>query len=448
MKFSIIQARVHQILEKVKLFKHTIVGFITKQTEESGRQIVAFGIILTINYPLYYLIWLYASYQTYENLPLRLSASLCCSLLIFKDYWSKNLKAVLPFYWYATATYCLPFFFTFMTLKNNGSTMWLMNCVSVIFFLLLLFDVISAIIILAVGISSGLLVYSITTSTPFILDPGTINLPGIIAAFGAAFIIGGIFAHNKEKIQKEKLATMKTLAMDIAHELRTPLATINAAALGTKQYLPDLISAYQSAKNADLPIKHIRPSQIELMYSAMDDISNETHSSNNFINMLLTNVGQQNINTSEFRICSIVDCVDKALNRYPFHADERALITWRGEKDFSFLGDELLTLHVLFNLLKNSIYYIKSAHKGNISIWLELKDKYNQLHFRDTGKGIPSILLPQIFELFFSKTYHGSGIGLAFCKTVMQSYGGEIECISTEGEFTEFILSFPKTKQL
>lgn len=65
------------------------------------------------------------------------------------------------------------------------------------------------------------------------------------------------------------------------------------------------------------------------------------------------------------------------------------------------------------------------------------------MHFRDSGTGISADILPKIFDLFFSQTHHGSGIGLAFCKIVMESYGGKIECKSAEGEFTEFILSFP-----
>lgn len=433
--------------ENLHLLKQAILSFITKHTEESGRQIVSLGIILTINYPVYYLIWLYAAYQSYENLSLRLSASFFCALLIFKDYWPNNLKKFLPFYWYATVTYCLPFFFTFMTLKNNGSTMWLMNCVSALFFLLLLFDVLSVSIILIIGVSFGILFYSLTTLTPFVLHPGLIDLSGVIATFIAAFIIGGIFAHNRERIQKEKLETMQTLAFDIAHELRTPLATINATAEGTMAYLPDLIGAYQLAKDANLPVNEILPKDIKLIHSAMTDISAETRYSNTFIRMLLTNVGHQNVNSTEFQICSIVSCVNEALRRYPFHPKERELIKCDIKNDFNFNGDEQLTIHILFNLLKNALYYIKAAHKGDIKIWSELKDNYNELHFRDTGKGISKETLPKIFDLFFSQTYHGAGVGLAFCRTVMQNYGGKIECESIENEFTEFTLSFPKYSQ-
>ena len=40
----------------------------------------------------------------------------------------------------------------------------------------------------------------------------------------------------------------------------------------------------------------------------------------------------------------------------------------------------------------------------------------------------------------------GTGVGLAFCKTIMISYGGDIICNSIEGEYTEFVLSFSSSK--
>ena len=67
--------------------------------------------------------------------------------------------------------------------------------------------------------------------------------------------------------------------------------------------------------------------------------------------------------------------------------------------------------------------------------------------FRDTGLGIAEEDLPHIFERFFSKdTHHGSGIGLSFCKTVVEAHGGSIECQTKRGEYTLFIMRFPRFK--
>lgn len=248
---------------------------------------------------------------------------------------------------------------------------------------------------------------------------------------------------QEREIIKQQLEITKALSSTIAHELRTPLATISMAAKGTKRYLPDLLETYKLAIEAKIPVPNIRPSQFELLASTLDSIVDEVNHSNTIINMLLINTEQTNISSDEFQICSIVKCIEEALRRYPFQPDERELIHWNDAINFNFRGKEMLTVHILFNLVKNAIYYIKAAGKGDIHIWLETSKDYNELHFCDTGKGISSETLAKIFDLFFSRTHHGSGIGLAFCKMVMLSYKGKIECKSIQGEFTEFILSFP-----
>ncbi|HVV67948.1 MAG TPA: ATP-binding protein, partial [Gammaproteobacteria bacterium] len=104
-----------------------------------------------------------------------------------------------------------------------------------------------------------------------------------------------------------------------------------------------------------------------------------------------------------------------------------------------------LLIHVLFNLFKNAIYFIRKAGKGNIHIWLEHHPRHNQIHFKDTGAGIKSENLPKIFDPFFTvDTNKGTGIGLAFCAMTLKSFGGSITCQSEWQEYTEFILTFPR----
>ena len=104
--------------------------------------------------------------------------------------------------------------------------------------------------------------------------------------------------------------------------------------------------------------------------------------------------------------------------------------------------------HVFFNLLKNAVYYVEAANQGGIDIRVETGDKFNKVYFKDTGTGIPAKSLPHIFERFYTTTDNGTGIGLAFCQLVMQSFGGDISCQSTEGQYTEFTLKFPKIRTI
>lgn len=431
------------VKSKISNYLSQILEQINQHAEKSGNPYELFGIFGLITYPLFYLIWVFIDAESYENLTLRLIAAFLCVPLIFKSKWHKKYLKYLPLYWYFTLCYCLPFLFTFLLLKNNFSLTWILNVMTVLVLSVLLLDIVELSIVLPLGILLGTIFYKLEGNALYLPQ----NTLVIFITYFAVVAFGALFAHKKELIRNEKLKTLRALAIDIAHELRTPLRAINLAADNIKYYLNDLIQAYKFAKGANFPIKDIRPSQFETLSSSLDDIESETNYSNTIINMILTNLEQTNVGSNDFQIGSIAHSIDEALRRYPFQSDERAMIQWNGKNDFNYLGQELLTIHILFNLLKNAIYYVRAAGKGDIKIWLTLGKTFNELHFRDTGKGIAPEILPKIFDLFFTKTYHGSGIGLAFCKNVMKRYGGKIECQSVEGEFAEFILSFPKLNE-
>lgn len=247
----------------------------------------------------------------------------------------------------------------------------------------------------------------------------------------------------QNKVLEEQEETTKLLAASIAHELRTPLRAIESGAHGIEKFLPILLEGYKKAKDAGLEVPFIAPLHIKSLAKIAHNTEVETRAAFSVIDMLLVNANASQINTSKFTTCSIADCVRTALTRYPFRSDETHLIHLK-KGDFSFHGDEMLMIHILFNLLKNALYYIKAANKGDIYIWCDQNEQFNLLHFKDTSQGIDPAILPRIFEKFFTKTQHGTGVGLAFSKLVMQSFGGDIACDSVKGEYTDFTLSFPR----
>lgn len=407
---------------------------------------IPFGIFGLIAYFLYYFInsWYLLPTSGYENLGLRAFLCILFFLLILKNKWPNAWKLYLPIYWYFTLLCAIPFFVTFMTLKNNCSAAWIMNLQAVIILMMLLVDWISYSFLLLIGILCAWACYYYTTPEPFLFAPGAITPKNILDTFSISLVMGIIFSRKREQIEQEKLQSIKLMSFNIAHELRTPLAAINAGASGLKDYLPDLIETYKLARQSRLPIPLIHPAQFDLIKEVLETIEKETYAANTIINMLLINFDQSRINTMTLKSCSIKQVIEEALGRYPFLANERKLVHWQDNSDFIFYGETLLTVHILFNLLKNAIYYINARGQGEIYIWLETTRHYHVLHFKDTGQGISSHILPYIFDKFFSRTYHGFGIGLAFCKMVMNAYGGDIRCFSQEGEFTEFLLRFPR----
>lgn len=306
--------------QKLLNFTQSARKVITQRVEDFGAQYIAFGVFGVLNYPVFYLIWHYYDTRSYENLGLRLTASILCVILLLKNYWPKKIKPWFPIYWYFTLLFCLPFFFFFMLFKNNGASVWLMSSNTILFWLLLMVDWLSYIAIFSLGIGLAYLTYLLTTSD------AAINIYiwwGVIAQFIASFIVVAFFAHSKQQFDRQKLNTIATIGESIAHELRTPLRVISSAASGLNKYLPQLIETYTIAKTNNLPIPAISNVHYKALKPALSSIGTEVESAFNFINMLLMNANQSKINESNENIYSIGQCVNDALLRYPFDLKEQ-----------------------------------------------------------------------------------------------------------------------------
>jgi signal transduction histidine kinase len=418
-----------------------VIDWLNKQVLRTGAPYMAFGIFGILNYPSSFFIWHDVIPQTFNPPSFRIIATFLCIPLVLYKLWPTNLKKYLPLYWYLTVLYCIPFFGTFMLLMNHVSSAWLMNMVLGLFLFVLLVDWLMFLILLVLGVSFAWFFYSLSDSSIYRIDHNALSLA--IYMYFFAILIGFVFSRNKEQLVNEKLRTLQAIGANVAHELRTPLRTIQAGANGLKKYLPQLLETYELAKQENLPVPKINLMHKQALVSALDNINSEVQASFVFIDMLLTNANESSIGKN-FQKCSIAQCVQVAIERYPFNENERKLLHFNMIHDFNFIGNQELMVHVLFNLIKNALYYLREANKGEISIWIENEVKYNILHFKDTGKGIAEKVLPHIFDRFYSRTYHGAGVGLAFCMLVMQSFGGDISCRSVEDKYADFSMRFPK----
>jgi class 3 adenylate cyclase len=91
---------------------------------------VTVALIGLVCHPLFYLIWSYVFPQPYENLALRLLASVICIPLALKAYWPPRIRPWLPLYWHAVVMFQLPFFFTLFMLLNGYATVWVLTFIA------------------------------------------------------------------------------------------------------------------------------------------------------------------------------------------------------------------------------------------------------------------------------------------------------------------------------
>jgi len=255
---------------------------------------------------------------------------------------------------------------------------------------------------------------------------------------------------TEEELKKTQyqLDGAKLISGSVAHEIRTPLATIKAGVQWIEHSLSKLIEVNREIAGKQLGVNAVLDQEIREIKEAVELINKKVDQSNTVINMLLTKLQSVNFEFSEFSEFSAGECVQAAIKEFILPDNMLNKINFNKEHDFQILGNRTLVMHVIMNLLKNAVFYILKAKKGEITVWLEHHGETNEIHFKDTGTGIPIQILPHIFNSFFTtESSTGTGIGLAFSKMVMESHRGEINCISQEGKYTEFILIFPQARQ-
>jgi CheY-like chemotaxis protein len=108
-------------------------------------------------------------------------------------------------------------------------------------------------------------------------------------------------------------------------------------------------------------------------------------------------------------------------------------------EDFVFRGDETAYVFVIFNLLKNALYYLPAYPDARVTI--TVGDRQVKVH--DDGPGIAPDALGRLFQPFASVGKSGgTGLGLAYCRRVMRAFGGDIRCDSVARRYTEFVMAF------
>lgn len=117
-----------------------------------------------------------------------------------------------------------------------------------------------------------------------------------------------------------------------------------------------------------------------------------------------------------------------------------------------FYTDPLKLFQIISNLLNNAVDACNQVETTlEKQIWLSAKIESDalQLIIRDTGPGIPTEILPRIFEPLATTKQNSNSLGLGLCivhHIVTQEYGGLIEVSETGPNGTTFSVYLPQTR--
>ena len=389
--------------------------------------------------------------DAYESLALRLVAAALCLPLLFDKHMPVSWERILPVYWCCSCAFVFPVMFGVVLIVNSaqaetvGETeyIWLAQYLIALFlFVQLINNAILATLLWLISIA-------IVSLVPFALvDPNWQEVQNVffnsLLAFLTAVLAGSLTARHVELVHQHRLDAVYAIGANVAHELRTPLLGIRTRARGTKKHLKQLVDGYRWAKERCPDLDDFPDSRMGLLYSTFDDISLEAEHSNTLINILLMNSRRPKVMGESDVWVLMSDCIADTLRRFPFaNQKEKGLVVVEVRRDFEVQASSILIIHILFNLLKNALFYVQRNPEGVVTVTVGNRDGEVEVH--DTGPGIKKQIQRRIFERFFTTTTAGtgSGIGLSFCRQAMKELGGDIRCESEPGNYAKFTLEFP-----
>lgn len=411
-----------------KVMRFNIIDEIYSRVLKNGSDHVVFAIFCCLNFIVPYFMWTHDVPTNYDNMiAIRLISGFLCVGLLLKDYWARKIQRFFGLYWYATLLFCLPFATTVMAIIYQFNTEWLINMSLSLFLLALLVDWISFLVLNLVGFTLGYLFCSLTLNTFVTLD----NMSNTYLAFYVvlfASLIGLIFSRRKDIQQDTKLQLMMDMGRSIAHEVKTPFASVQLNSMLIK----DIISSSKVKKDKkEVTITMDADSYKMLSGKVIKNIDRSLESGDSIINTLLISM-RDRVPVKNKAYFSMKATIEAAIKDFCTHKRAfRKNITLTVKGNFEYFGSFNYTKHVFINLLHNAYRYAGNDIKIQITV------TKNKVIFRDNGKGIPEQDLPHIFDRFYSGS-DSSGLGLAFSKMVINDLGGSIICRSKLAEFTEF----------
>ncbi len=249
--------------------------------------------------------------------------------------------------------------------------------------------------------------------------------------FAFSWVFASLLALSSANLRRERLRQSLNVIGIMAHELRTPLATVA------------LIAQAIRMESQAMDPRHVE--RLEELAKRMEDL---TRAINHHIDLQMANA-RYTFQPQATERLSAQKLVQDVLKDYPFGSRrERHCVELVLHADFWFDGSSRQITQVLNNLIKNAMHSLKTAQSryalGDLRIELGMRGDVGRIQISDRGIGIDASQLKMIFEPFFSTANDtGHGLGLAFCKQVIESSRGTIVVNAAPAMGATFTVQLP-----
>ena len=220
----------------------------------------------------------------------------------------------------------------------------------------------------------------------------------------------------------------KQFTGDLAHELRTPLATLRSQLEAFQDGVWDPTSERLMSCHEELMRLVRLVNDLEKLLAAENpqiELHKEPIESQQMLQML----------SDHFR-------TEFTKKKITFNVEE-------GEQSW-FEADKDRFIQIMTNLLNNALKYTPQG--GRVIFFAEKENDRINFNVKDSGVGISKEDLPHVFERFYrgdksrDRKTGGVGIGLSIVKALVQAHNGNISVDSDIGKGTTVVVSFPLSK--
>lgn len=227
-------------------------------------------------------------------------------------------------------------------------------------------------------------------------------------------------ADNLEK--QEKLR--KQLTTDMAHELRTPLATLQS-------HMEAMLDGVWEADTERLRSCHEEIIRLNKMVGDLERLARYEGG-----NLILEKI--------DF---DLLELVKRIITNFEGEFKNKNIGLELQGKELWINGDRDKISQIIINLISNALKYTNPG--GQVLVAIKKTTKNTEIIVNDNGIGIPQEDLPYVFERFYrgdksrNRETGGAGIGLTIAESIARAHGGSISVTSVLGEGTTFKLTLP-----
>jgi two-component system sensor histidine kinase PilS (NtrC family) len=228
-----------------------------------------------------------------------------------------------------------------------------------------------------------------------------------------------------EKVRlADRLAALGELSAGIAHEIRTPLASI----CGSVEMLRDSIPEEgEDRKLVDLVVK-------------------ESERLRNIIDHFLQFARSRPARFCHVTLNSILGEVVCMVRNHPRFVEGISVTLVTGD-EVTLFADEENVKQVFYNLAVNAIEAMGTSGRLEIRVEGDVKmdsGRWARVVFEDDGEGMEDDVQAQAFRPFYTGKKSGTGLGLAIASKIVEEHGGNIDLVSAKGKGTTVSVYLPR----